>query len=458
MAVDNSVVHKYQAGFTECAGEVNRYLRTIDGLDPKVKDRLLGHLAGCVQRMGTATPPIAASTQRQFPNNTIPQRLPSNPAVTFTTVANHQAASIMSPLQVNCFYTYTHLFSVETIYQSDHLTLFTIIQPVFISPLFFQVQIPTAMMNQHSLPTPPPSADIPTVMAQQQQQQQQHFTSLAHSQGQSMKNATLSQRDVVTYHLMANQVITSAQMAMVAQTASSHRGTRAADGNKMNNQQLQNFQMFSAHHHRHQQQPTQIMPQDRHHHFAGNYGNIHQQQQQLMYGYYGNRSSLPTPRHSTSTPSPSQQSLSPPPRCESGDSSQSVMSDESSPTPAVEFNRFSPLNSRACDSASPSAPAPHSPPSHYRYGNGSSSPTHYSAHVAAMEGSSREMYPGASKERCHHDEEMYNVCDAGAIDLSRSNSRYHEGGRPNEDELDDNRNVVAQPQQANNAESMWRPW
>ena len=121
--MDNSVAHKYQAGFTECAGEVNRYLRTIDGLDPKVKDKLLGHLAGCVQRINTVTPPVAAATQRQFPNNLAPQRLPGNPAVTFTSVGNYQEASIMLPLQVCCFYfqhalTHTHLLLVETICQS----------------------------------------------------------------------------------------------------------------------------------------------------------------------------------------------------------------------------------------------------------------------------------------------------------------------------------------------------
>ena len=319
-------------------------------------------------------------------------------------------------------------------------------------------------MNQHSLPTPPPSADIPTALAQQQQlqQRQHHFTNLAHPKGQSMKAATLSQRDVVTYHLMANQVITSAQMALVAQTASSNRGT---DGSKMNNQHLQKFQMFSAHHH-HQQQhqqnhhPAETMPRDHHHHFAATYGNIHQQQkqQQRLYGYYGNRSSLSAPRHSTSTPSPSQQSLSPPPRCESEDSSHSVMSDESSPTPAFEFNRLSPLNSRVCDSASPSTPAPEAPASHYHYGNATSSPTHYSAHVVAMERSSREMYPDLTKERCHADEETYSTSVAVAIDLSRPNSRHHEGDRPSELELDDNHNVVPQPPQPVNTESMWRPW
>ena len=323
------------------------------------------------------------------------------------------------------------------------------------------MQIPTATINQHSLPTPPPSADIHTAMAQQQQlqQQQHHFTNLAHPQGQSMKTATLSQRDVVTYHLMANQVITSAQMALVAQTASSHRG---ADGSKVNNQHLQKFQMFSAHHHQQQHQqnhhPAETMPRDHHHHFAANYGNKHNHQQQVLYGYYGNRSSLPTPRHSTSTPSPSQQSLSPPPGCESEDSSHSVMSDESSPRPAFEFNRFSPLNSRVCDSASPSTPAPEAPASHYHYGNATSSPTHYSAHVVAMERSSREMYPDVTKERCHADEETYSTSVAVAIDLSRPNSRHHEGDRPSELELDDNHNVVPQPPQPVNTESMWRPW
>ena len=95
MAVDNSVIHKYRTGFTECAGEVNRYLRTIDGLDPKVRDRLIGHLSGCIHKINTVAAPI-----HQLHSNPGPQRLHGNPAVTFTSVANQQAASVMSPLQV----------------------------------------------------------------------------------------------------------------------------------------------------------------------------------------------------------------------------------------------------------------------------------------------------------------------------------------------------------------------
>lgn len=54
MVMDPSVGHRYEQGFTECAGEVNRYLATIDGIDSVVKSRLVDHLNNCRNSMSAS--------------------------------------------------------------------------------------------------------------------------------------------------------------------------------------------------------------------------------------------------------------------------------------------------------------------------------------------------------------------------------------------------------------------
>lgn len=56
-ATDSTVASKYRAGFSECANEVSRYLGTVDGLVPEVRDRLLHHLFGCMTRGGSSPAP-----------------------------------------------------------------------------------------------------------------------------------------------------------------------------------------------------------------------------------------------------------------------------------------------------------------------------------------------------------------------------------------------------------------
>lgn len=48
VAADPGVVTKYRAGFNECAEEVSRYMGTLDGIESPVKQRLLNHLANCI--------------------------------------------------------------------------------------------------------------------------------------------------------------------------------------------------------------------------------------------------------------------------------------------------------------------------------------------------------------------------------------------------------------------------
>ncbi|XP_025418389.1 transcription factor HES-4-like [Sipha flava] len=56
------VVQKFQTGYQECAGEVNRFVGRLDGVDDDIKKRLMSHLDSCVAKMRyvaatAATPP-----------------------------------------------------------------------------------------------------------------------------------------------------------------------------------------------------------------------------------------------------------------------------------------------------------------------------------------------------------------------------------------------------------------
>lgn len=50
---DPSFAGKYKAGFSECVGEVTRFLSTCEGVNSDVRTRLLSHLAACVTQINT---------------------------------------------------------------------------------------------------------------------------------------------------------------------------------------------------------------------------------------------------------------------------------------------------------------------------------------------------------------------------------------------------------------------
>ncbi|KAM9349331.1 transcription factor HES-1-B-like [Symphorus nematophorus] len=80
---DPSILGKYRAGFSECVGEVTRFLSTCEGVNTEVRTRLLSHLAACVTQINavnfytphpgalglgqTATQIPAASSTPQMP-------------------------------------------------------------------------------------------------------------------------------------------------------------------------------------------------------------------------------------------------------------------------------------------------------------------------------------------------------------------------------------------------------
>ncbi|NP_001098284.1 Her6.2 [Oryzias latipes] len=50
---DPSVLSKYRAGFSECVGEVTRFLSSYEGVNSEARTRLLSHLASCVSQIHT---------------------------------------------------------------------------------------------------------------------------------------------------------------------------------------------------------------------------------------------------------------------------------------------------------------------------------------------------------------------------------------------------------------------
>lgn len=91
VSADPGVIQKFRSGFSECAGEVTRYMSagSAGGVEAGVRQRLVAHLTSCVQQM--APTPAASVQQGLTPedvnNNTasarlqtlqlIPSRLPS---------------------------------------------------------------------------------------------------------------------------------------------------------------------------------------------------------------------------------------------------------------------------------------------------------------------------------------------------------------------------------------------
>lgn len=77
---DPFVLGKYRAGFSECVGEVTRFLSTCEGVNTEVRTRLLSHLAACVAQINTLNfygPHLGAvglgQTGTQIPVASVPQ-------------------------------------------------------------------------------------------------------------------------------------------------------------------------------------------------------------------------------------------------------------------------------------------------------------------------------------------------------------------------------------------------
>lgn len=82
IVTDNSIADKFRAGYRECAAEVGRYLGRLDGVEPALRQRLMGHLSSRVSELSTP-PPSPGSEDGHFFNASagsvqlLPTRLPS---------------------------------------------------------------------------------------------------------------------------------------------------------------------------------------------------------------------------------------------------------------------------------------------------------------------------------------------------------------------------------------------
>ncbi|KAJ8867773.1 hypothetical protein PR048_031576 [Dryococelus australis] len=56
MTTDPTVMNKFKSGFSECAGEVSRFISRLDGVDASVKQRLIAHLANCIAGLQQLSP------------------------------------------------------------------------------------------------------------------------------------------------------------------------------------------------------------------------------------------------------------------------------------------------------------------------------------------------------------------------------------------------------------------
>lgn len=55
LSTDPVVMSKFRAGFAECATEVSRYVTRLEGVEPSLRQRLVGHLTTCVNGLNGAS-------------------------------------------------------------------------------------------------------------------------------------------------------------------------------------------------------------------------------------------------------------------------------------------------------------------------------------------------------------------------------------------------------------------
>ena len=72
VATDPIVVTKFRSGFSECAGEVSRYVSQLENVDPIIKQRLLNHLNNCICNL-QQVPPFYSHYVPYIPENLLPE-------------------------------------------------------------------------------------------------------------------------------------------------------------------------------------------------------------------------------------------------------------------------------------------------------------------------------------------------------------------------------------------------
>ncbi|XP_019628086.1 PREDICTED: transcription factor HES-4-like [Branchiostoma belcheri] len=87
-SADPAALGRYRAGYSRCRAEVARFMGTVDGVEPQVRQKLLNHLDSCSQRVENAVrttrvqPPVDTAPRTGY----LPSQLPRQPSPVPATV------------------------------------------------------------------------------------------------------------------------------------------------------------------------------------------------------------------------------------------------------------------------------------------------------------------------------------------------------------------------------------
>ncbi|XP_049779350.1 protein hairy [Schistocerca cancellata] len=183
-ATDPSVVNKFRAGFSECAGEVGRF----PGLEANVRRRLLSHLASCLNGSAMAAQAATAAAQAASVHDHHQQQQQQQPANTAgVTAAPTQQVTAMpvtaAPTTATATAVQVHIVpAVGT--SGEHAT----------GPLLLTTAGAVSAGGLQLLPTRLPNGDIALVLPRSQlpqPQQQQPSQQQQQQQGQQQSTPTV---------------------------------------------------------------------------------------------------------------------------------------------------------------------------------------------------------------------------------------------------------------------------
>lgn len=168
---DAGVMQRFRSGFSECAGEVNRFVGRLPGVDQGVKQRLMGHLASCVTGIPHVNPNSTIPPTQQPPQPQI-QHQPSTSAVLPPTspvedLNNNGSRLQMYPSRLAS----GELALVLPLQSPTHASAFTAVTRSSVASLSPPLQQPTPVSPLHiqtncSPPPQPPQPHVPSTLLQ----------------------------------------------------------------------------------------------------------------------------------------------------------------------------------------------------------------------------------------------------------------------------------------------------
>ncbi|XP_049957397.1 protein hairy [Schistocerca serialis cubense] len=179
-ATDPSVVNKFRAGFSECAGEVGRF----PGLEANVRRRLLSHLASCLNGSAMAAQAATAAAQAASVHDQQQQQQPPNTAGVTGAPTQQVTAMPVTAAPTTATATAVQVHIVPAVGTSgEHAT----------GPLLLTTAGAVSAGGLQLLPTRLPNGDIALVLPRSQlpqPQQQQQPSQQQQQQQQAQQQST----------------------------------------------------------------------------------------------------------------------------------------------------------------------------------------------------------------------------------------------------------------------------